>query len=112
MKPVPETTQLDVVWGSIAHLPSEAEIPQEFRQPGNRWVEFFERWFFKGLPGDTNFFPREGVDAAKALRAVKAIMASHAPKHEHKTAGIAFLLHEWFSKVEVPGTEGKVDVYV
>jgi hypothetical protein len=40
--------------------------------------------------------PREGVDKHKALAAIKAIIGSFAPKHEHKTSGCGYLLSEWF----------------
>jgi hypothetical protein len=40
------------------------------------------------------------VDTNKALAHIQCIMMSFEPKHEHKTAGVAFLLDEWFSKYE------------
>lgn len=45
---------------------------------------------------------RPGVDRDKALVAIKAALGSFEPKHEHKEAGCAFLLHEWFELAEAP----------
>lgn len=41
---------------------------------------------------------KPGVDAHKALRAIKAVLGSYEPKHEHKEAACAFMLSEWFDK--------------
>ena len=49
--------------------------------------------------------PKEGVDTKKALRHVKAVLGSWEPKHEHKEAGVAFLLNEWFDDVTYETTK-------
>jgi hypothetical protein len=98
MIPVPELTGADVVWGSIKHLPPINDIPEEFNRHNNPYCDFVSHWFFSGLkPNDlARLTPRAGVDRGKALAAIKTILASFAPKHEHKEAGAAYLLSEWF----------------
>lgn len=59
-------------------------------------------WFFAGLPQETKFTPRDGVDKSKALRHVNTVMRSFEPKHEHKELGCAFLLDQFFSDIDVP----------
>jgi len=44
--------------------------------------------------------PKEGVDKDKAMRHIKAIMASWRPKHEDKEAACAFLFSEWFESAK------------
>jgi hypothetical protein len=39
------------------------------------------------------------VDTTKALRAVAACIGDWGPSHEHKEAGVAYLLSEWFEDV-------------
>lgn len=83
-------------------LPPYEKIPEEFKSQPNKWVKLFEQWFSNGLPKGTQFIQKPGIDQVKALRHVKTIMASYAPKHEHKTAGVAYLLSCWFEDVKTP----------
>lgn len=105
MTPIPKIDGADMAFGNIKHLPKYDEIPQEFKgYGGNAYVRAVSHWFFRGGEKSDNgvtidgkrFVARAGVDANKALGAIKAILASWEPKHEHKTAGAAFLLSEWF----------------
>lgn len=104
MRPIPEMNRADMAFGCLAHLPPIDEIPDEFKNMNNetKWNKIVSRWFFAGLPPDTEVFPKDGVDPSKALRAVGAILRSFAPKHEHKEAGCAFLLSEWFEDIKIP----------
>jgi hypothetical protein len=56
--------------------------------------------FFKGLSQEdiNELIPKEGIDKIKALKAITSILRSFEPKHEHKEAGAAFLLSEWFEE--------------
>ncbi len=81
------------------------DIPEDFRRErgeARKWVQLQQRWFFQGLPKETEFEPAEGIDAKVALRHLKAIMGSYEPKHEHKEACVAYLMSQWFSDVKVP----------
>lgn len=82
-------------------LPAMSAIPEEFHQGSNKWSRVVSTWFFKGLKGAT-FVPKPGIDQATALRHVGAIMGSFEPKHEHKTAGCAYLLSLWFESITLP----------
>lgn len=79
-------------------MPEYSAIPEEYKKTWNDHNEFVTMWFFNGLE-NPQFYPKEGVDADKALRHISAIMGSFQPKHEHKTAACAFLLAEWFEKI-------------
>lgn len=98
---VQDVTGLDLAFGGDMEklLPAWEEIPKEFRDGRTKWNRLVSTWFYRGLK-NTTWSPKEGVDTQKALRHVKAIMASWTPKHEHKEAGCAYLLSEFFGDVQ------------
>lgn len=107
MLAIPHTTQADIAFGNIRSLPKWETLPADFkRHNGNDYVEAISTWFFLGAKridsgvqiGKMKFVAKDGVDANKALAAIKACMSSWEPKHEHKEAGCAFMLSEWFDK--------------
>lgn len=114
MIPVPVLTDASQAFGNVDHLPDYKSIPDEFKNWNGRskWNTIVTNWFFKGLPKETEFIPKPGVDGKEALRALNAIMRSWAPKHEHKEAGVAYLMSEWFEDVKMPTecTAGDNDV--
>jgi hypothetical protein len=76
-------------------IPPYREIGQ---YPRKRELEgLVDRWFFLGLK-NLKTTPREGVNEAEALAHIKYVLSSWEPKHEHKTAGVAFLINEWFEE--------------
>jgi hypothetical protein len=101
MIPIPEVSDLDMAFGNIKHLPEYKDIPEEYKNMNKQtgWLGFISKWFFRGLDDKDmeRINPREGVDPKLALRAVGAIMRSFEPKHEHKAAGCAYLMSEWFT---------------
>ena len=105
MLPVP-VTGVDMAFGGDMDklLPDYDSIPEEFKSGcnSNKWNKLFSNWFFYGLDEDTDFIPKEGIDVDAALKHISSIMRSWQPKHEHKEAGIAFLLQLWFEDIIVP----------
>ena len=97
-----EISDADIVFGGKISelLPGYNEIPSEFRNMNsrNKWNQMVNDWFYCGLK-NLRLKPKAGVDIDKALRHIRAIMASFEPKHEHKIAGCAYLLSEWFDDV-------------
>lgn len=95
---IPKLDRIDVVFGNAKHLPPFASIPERFCHHSDPYARFVSDWFFQGrtLEDLKRLKERAGVDRARALAAVRAALASFAPKHEHKEAGCAFMLHEWF----------------
>ena len=84
-------------------LPKWDTIPDEFRRNrGTKWNEIQSRWFYRGLPKETQFIPKEGIDVNIAIRHLKAIQGSFEPKHEHKEAGVAWLMSLWFEDIVIP----------
>lgn len=119
MLDIPELSDADIAFGSINHLPKRESLPDDFqsnwssdRQPFCRAMRM---WFYQGATSTSNgividgvtFKAKPGVDAKKALRAIKAALGSYEPQHEHKIGACGFLLSEWFD-MEQPKANGHV----
>src|SRR3990167_2714718 len=74
------------------------QIPEEFRNGRNPYVELQQRWFYNGLNGCL-LKEKPGVDRKKALAHLATIQGSFQPRHEHKEACVAYLMSEWFDIV-------------
>lgn len=108
MKPQPVSDpQLAFPAGIMELLPPYADIPDDFKNDRTPWNKIISRWFYSGLPKGTEFVPKPSIDKTTALRHLKAVMGSWEPKHEHKTAGCAYLLSLWFEEVKIPDKESK-----
>lgn len=93
-------TKLDMVFGGDMKelLPPYDSIPKEFKDWNNEpWGQLVTDWLYHGLKS-FEATPKEGVDKRKALTHVGAILASFDLKHEHKMAGAAYLLSQWFDE--------------
>jgi hypothetical protein len=105
MLAIPEMTGADVAFGNVKHMPKYEAIPEDFkRHNGNEFCSAISKWFFKGaqkapdgiIIDGKQFTAKPGVDLSKALAAIRAVLGSFEPKHEHKEAACAFMLSEWF----------------
>lgn len=103
MFPIKEKSQVEMAFPTRVDdmMPEYKDIPKEFKDQNVRgkWNKVVSDWFFKGLK-NAKWKPNPGVDTEKALRHIGYILGSWEPKHEHKEAGVAFLLNEWFEDVE------------
>lgn len=79
-------------------LPKMNEIPDEFDNQSNKWNKAVSTWFFDGIRKDA-FTVKEGIDKDKAFKHLAAVISSWDLKHEHKTAGAAYLMSLWFNDV-------------
>ena len=93
-----DVSGLDIAFGGDISrlLPPYADIPDAFKHGDTKWNRLFAQWFYSGV-SHLVMTPKPGIDQAKALRHICAVMVSFEPKHEHKEAGIAVLLNEWFA---------------
>lgn len=98
---IQEVNNLDIAFGGKMNelLPPYEEIPDEYKDGHTKWNKLFNDWFFGGLT-ELNLTPKEGVVRNKALSHIRAIMVSFEPQHEHKEAGVAYLMSEWFEDVQ------------
>jgi hypothetical protein len=79
-------------------LPAWKDIPDEFKDGNSKWNKVVSDWFFRGLK-NVKWTPKPGINSSKAVAHINAIMSSFEPKHEHKEAGCAYLLSEFFDDV-------------
>lgn len=81
------------VVGSL--LPEWDEVPEEFNvqyRRGTGFASVVSDLFYKGgkLPQ-----VKKGIDQKKAYSQLRACIGSWEPKHEHKIAGVAYLMSLW-----------------
>lgn len=99
-----DLSMIDVVFGAADRveslLPAYKDIPKEFDHWHHPLQRVASAWFFNGVNA-TSWVAREGISKEAAIRHVQAVIGSFGLKHEHKMAGVAFLLDQFFSKVEV-----------
>lgn len=88
-------TDLDLAFSTERLLPPWEEIPSEFKR-GNVYTELVDALFFGAALPDAEMSFRPGFNddgAAAALnRSVRAHLQSYGTKHEHKIAGIGYLI--------------------
>jgi len=103
---IPEVTDVDMAFGLINNmgLPPYDTIPEEFKHGQTKWNKLVVDLFFIGLKSLT-LHPKEGVDKDKAWRHVQALLRSMSSKHEHKDAGVSYLMSQYFEDAEWEANE-------
>lgn len=87
-------------------LPPWEEIPDEFKNGRTPWNKLFSKMFYSGLTDADRPKPKPELvkdlneDATDAWRHIMAVSRSFQPKHEHKEAGVAYLMSLWFKLPE------------
>lgn len=100
---IPELSDVDLAFGTTKGLPEYATVPDQFRRhKGTPWNELVSNMFFSGVKG-LKFVPQPGVDPNRAYRHVRALLGSWEPKHEHKEAGVAYLMSQYFKSATWDG---------
>ena len=105
IKPIDIGVSNSVLYNDIHKLvPKEKDIPKEFKEshPSNKMVSFINRWFFEGLPLDTEFTPQIGIDSKIAIRHIKTVLLSFKLEHNYKIAACSYLLSLWFKDIKLP----------
>ncbi|QNM95443.1 hypothetical protein [Chitinimonas koreensis] len=89
-------SQLEEAFGTDRLLPAWENIPEDFRSGRNVYKDILEALFFGHSmpPGRLKFLLGFDDDAAPSdlNTCVRAHLKSWAPKHEHKMAGIAYMM--------------------
>lgn len=107
MLAIPEMNRADIAFGNVKHMPKYEKLPEEFQDwHYNPHCKAVSKWFYSGAKpftggiqlGDDTYMAKPGVDAGKALAAIRAVLGSFEPKHEHKIAACGYMLSEWFEK--------------
>jgi len=97
-KPTP-VNDVDLAFGGRMRdlLPAYDSLPEEYRRERDKFSPHVNRWFGLGIKV-SEFKAKEGIDANAAWRHLREIMGSWDPKHEHKIAGVAWLMSQWFEE--------------
>lgn len=72
-------------------LPSWEDIPEEFRR-GNLYTELATAIFYGWDLPACEIEMKEGFEPQALNRAVRAHLQSFGPKHEHKIAGVGYMI--------------------
>lgn len=95
-KDLTEREMLLGLFSVYGYIPKYEDIDNRFKKDSEPFVKVINDWFFNGLANiDDIFTAKEGIDLDKALNHVRAVLNNMNIKHEHKTAGCAFLLSNW-----------------
>ena len=110
MLPVPEVSDIQVAFpanviGTIP--PAKEDIPEEFRKKWH-WDSFkpcatAELLFFKGgRMADYGYRLKKELEPQKNMvyMALQEALGSFEPSHEHKIAGVGYMISEWFEETE------------
>ena len=81
----------EIAFSTDKLLPDWAEIPQQFKD-GNLYTRIAETLFFGGPMPDCEIKFHDGFDGPSLNRAVQAHLGSFKPKHEHKIAGVGYMI--------------------
>lgn len=75
-------------------LPEDRLIPREFHDSRNAFHRLASG-IIHGNPPEGDWETKPGIDGERMSRHIAACARSFEPKHEHKIAGIAYLLSLW-----------------
>jgi len=89
-------TDAERAFGTDKDLPKWEEIPEDFKglASDNKFVALFSHLFYHGGHG-VSMKLKDGVDGKKLVRWFEAHVRTWGPKHEHKSAGVAWRLSQW-----------------
>ena len=83
----------------LSSLPTRDEIPKEFFEHEDPWRNIAADWFFEG--GTLNSLGltiKPGVDKQAAVSTLQTLLESRAFEHNHKMAGVGYLISQWFDR--------------
>jgi hypothetical protein len=84
-------------------LPRQMDIPEEFKSRHNAYSKLASEWFTQGVEAIAF---NAGIDALTAGRHLQACLGSYEPRHEHKIAGVAYLMSLWGARKVSPSEIG------
>jgi hypothetical protein len=84
-------TDVEMAFSTDRLLPPVEDIPTEFFR-GNQYTKLVEAIFYGLQMPDGQIEMKEGFTPESLNRAVRAHIQSFTPKHEHKIAGVGFLV--------------------
>jgi hypothetical protein len=88
-------------------LPEWDDIPKDFQDWNgrNKWIKRADNWFCQGIENPPE--AQEGFNKKEVYRHLSCCMRSFQPKHEHKIAGVAYLMSLWLTWREEESSEAE-----
>lgn len=84
-------TDVELAFSTERFLPKQEDIPAEFWE-GNLYTGLVDALFAGAPLPDLQIEMKPGFEVEHLQRAVRAHLQSFGPSHEHKIAGIAYML--------------------
>lgn len=84
-------TDAELAFSTDKLLPAWKDIPEEFKT-GNIYTKIADAIFFGFELPDCDMEFLDGFDPESLNRAVRAHLQSFGPKHEHKIAGVGYMM--------------------
>lgn len=84
-------TDVELAFSTDRLLPSWDDIPQEFKD-GNAYTKLVDALFADVPLPEGNIEMKPGFTPEALNKTVRAHLQSFGPKHEHKIAGVAFMI--------------------
>jgi hypothetical protein len=85
-------TAPELAFGTVRLLPPWDDIPEDFKR-GNRYTELAAAILNdRPLPADIKIELKKGFAPEALNRAVRAHLVSCEPRHEHKIAGVGYMI--------------------
>ncbi len=94
---VKSITDIEMAFGTTRFLPPMESIPKEFVSLNSKspYVRVANALFAGvGLPEDMEIEIMDGISPQDLNRFIRAHLCSFEPKHEHKIAGVAYLMSQ------------------
>jgi len=80
------------------YMPKWTELPDEFRLEigaARKWTDIVDDLFFRGAKDIRCVIKDPTIEQRDIIRHISMLLHSFEPAHEHKTAGVAYLLSLW-----------------
>ena len=90
-KEMESITAIEIAFGTDRLLPAFDDIPDDFFQ-GNIYTRIADSIFYNNTLPACSIKLLHGVTAQNLNKVVRAHLISCRPKHEHKIAGVGFLI--------------------
>ncbi|KPM97654.1 hypothetical protein [Vibrio alginolyticus] len=89
---VSSITDVERAFSTTRLLPPMDEIPEEFFSDENIYTKISNAMIFQqNMPNGVVLFDK-GYEEADMVKCVEAHAESYSPKHEHKVAGVAYMI--------------------
>lgn len=84
-------TDVEMAFSTQRLLPAGEDIPDEFWR-GNLYTQLAEALFYGQAMPECDIQLNEGIEPEQLNRCVHAHLGSWGPKHEHKIAGVGYMI--------------------